>query len=94
MNSTKLMLLLVGSMTASSALYAAQTFIFEKLDTDHNGAISMSEAEVRPDLTKNFSEIDKNGNGTLSVDEYSRYMNAGAPPEDVEIPEPGAAPVQ
>ncbi len=67
--------------------------IFEDIDTDHNGAISRDEAKVRMDLASNFDEIDKNGNGSLSVDEYTDYHNKGRlVPEEVEIPEPGAAP--
>lgn len=93
MKSKQLILFLLCGVAASSALHAAQIYIFEEIDSDHNGAISTSEAAIRTDLVENFTEIDSNGDGTLSVDEYSRYMNEGSPPEDVEIPEPGAAPV-
>jgi Ca2+-binding EF-hand superfamily protein len=85
--------LLLFGMTASSTLIAQEPYIFEELDGDHNGAISMQEAKARAELVTNFSVIDRDGDGTLSVDEYSSYMNKGLPPEDMEIPEPGAAPV-
>jgi hypothetical protein len=86
------MIVLIG-ISASSTLIAREMYVFEEIDGNKNGSISMSEAKVRADLLNNFSEIDSDGNGSLSVDEYSTYMNKGVPPEDVEIPEPGAAPV-
>jgi len=88
-------LTLVLGVTASPILYAEQVYIFEQIDKDHNGAISMEEAMIREDLTKDFAMIDSDGSGSLSVDEYSSYMNKGRlAPEDYEIPEPGAAPVR
>ncbi len=93
MNHKPLMLLLLTGVATSTMLNAAQIYIFEELDSNRNGAISMDEAKVRADLVENFTEIDSDGDNTLSVDEYSNYMNKGVPPEDVEIPEPGAAPV-
>lgn len=93
MNHKPLMLLLLIGVATSTMLNAAQIYIFEELDSNRNGAISMDEAKVRADLVENFTEIDSDGDNTLSVDEYSNYMNKGVPPEDVEIPEPGAAPV-
>lgn len=93
MKITKHLLLLLFGMGLAPILHAEQTYIFEDLDSNSNGAISMSEAKARPDLEKNFKKIDTNGDNSISVDEYSRYMNEGSPPEDVEIPEPGAAPV-
>jgi Ca2+-binding EF-hand superfamily protein len=86
--------LLLG-LTAASTLYAQEPYIFDDLDRNHNGDISMDEAKVRPDLVKNFATIDSNGNGTLSVDEYTAYANKGQLiPDEVEIPELGAAPVR
>ena len=88
-----LTLLLLFGMSASSTINAQEPYIFEEIDSDRNGAISRSEATARAELVVNFGQIDSDGDGTLSVDEYSAYMNEGVPPEDVEIPEPGAAPV-
>lgn len=93
MKSHHAVLLLLCGIGTATAIHAEQTYIFEDIDRNHNGAISMGEAKVRGDLVKNFKEIDTNGDNALSVDEYSAYMNEGSPPEDVEIPEPGAAPV-
>lgn len=86
-------LILLLGMAASSTLIAEEPYIFEHIDSDHNGAISLQEAGARAELVTNFSEIDSDHDGSLSVDEYSTYMNKGLPPEDMEIPEPGAAPV-
>jgi Ca2+-binding EF-hand superfamily protein len=87
--------LLLTLSAAATALYAQMPYIFEEIDVNHDGAISMSEAAVRTDLHADFAKADSNGNGSLSVDEYSAYMNKGQmAPEDVEIPEPGAAPVK
>jgi len=85
---------LLGLMAAGSCYAQMEPMLFEDLDTNHNGAISMDEAKVRADLTKDFKMIDKNGNGSISVDEYTAYENKGKMvPEEVEVPEPGAAPV-
>lgn len=86
--------LLLG-LTAASTLCAQEPYIFDDLDRNHNGDISMDEAKIRPDLVENFTAIDSNGNGTLSVDEYTAYANKGQLIYDeVEIRELGAAPVR
>lgn len=97
MNLKRSIPILLLSLFVFNAAYAQEEepVVFEDIDTDHNGAISRDEAKVRMDLSSNFGEIDKNGNGSLSVDEYTAYHNKGRMvPEEVEIPEPGAAPVR
>ena len=86
--------LLAAGLATSAVVNASQVYIFEQIDSNHNGAISREEATIRADLIENFTQLDSNGDNSLSVDEYSDYMNKGVPPEDVEIPEPGAAPVR
>lgn len=87
-------LIFLFGLTAATTLHAQEPYLFEDLDGDHNGEISMDEAKVRQDLVNNFARIDSDNDGTLSVDEYSAYSNEGRlVPEDAEIPEPGAAPV-
>jgi hypothetical protein len=94
-SNTSPFILLFALFAANAAIAADEPVIFEDIDSDHNGAISREEAKVRMDLTTNFDEIDKNGNGSLSVDEYSTFHNMGRMvPEEVEIPEPGAAPLR
>ncbi|MCW8829672.1 MAG: EF-hand domain-containing protein [Gammaproteobacteria bacterium] len=86
-------IMLLSGFFAAGAVFA-QSMLFEDLDSDHNGAISMKEAKAHAGLGSNFHEADSDGNGSLSVDEYTAHMNRGKlAPEDMEIPEPGAAPV-
>lgn len=90
--------LVLGLMVAGGSHAAShgetEHMLFEDLDSDHNGAISMKEAQVRKDLSADFKAIDSNGNGSISVDEYTAYENKGRlVPEEVEVPEPGAAPM-
>lgn len=88
-------LILLLGLSSASILHAQEPYIFEDIDSNHNGEISMDEAKVRPDLLKDFARSDSNGNGSLSIDEYTAYANKGQMIQDeVEIPELGAAPVR
>ena len=81
--------------SSATAIAADRPVIFEDLDTNADGCISKQEAKVRPDLVKHFVEIDKDKSGTLCVDEYTAYENKGKlAPDEVEVPEVGAAPVK
>jgi hypothetical protein len=83
---------LLAAMVAGSAS-AQETVLFEDIDSNHNGSISMDEAKASG-LAENFAKIDSNSDNGISVDEYTAYMNEGRlVPEEVEVPEPGAAPV-
>ncbi|MEJ2406680.1 MAG: EF-hand domain-containing protein [Candidatus Thiodiazotropha sp.] len=85
---------LLGGVMLSVGALAQQAMMFEDLDTNHNGAISKSEAASSDEVGKHFDEADSNGDGGISVDEYTAYINKGRlVPEEVEVPEPGAAPV-
>lgn len=87
---------IITTMTfvSGSIAVAAAPVIFDDIDTDASGCISKQEAKVRKDLIKNFKSIDTDKNGTICVDEYTVYENKGEfVPDDVEIPEVGAAPV-
>lgn len=87
-------LMLLALFTLGSA-GAQEVMLFEDLDVNHNGAISMNEAGAEQALHEDFDMIDSNGDGSLSVDEYTAYHNKGQLiMEEVEVPEPGAAPVQ
>ena len=86
--------LLAGLVLTGNAFAQMEPSLFEEIDTDHNGAISMKEAKAREDLSKDFKMIDSNNDGSLSVDEYTAYANKDRmSPEEVEVPEPGAAPM-
>lgn len=91
---TSLVILLFGLFAFTGAYAQEGPLLFEEIDLNHDGEISLEEAGVRMDLANNFGKADKNGNGSLSVDEYSDFHNKGRlVPEVVEIPEPGSAPV-
>lgn len=91
-------IVLLSSLFSATSAYAAEggkPVIFDDIDTDADGCISKEEAKVRQDLIDNFASIDKDKGGTICVDEYTAYHNIGRmPPEEVEIPEVGAAPVK
>ena len=91
-------IVLLSSLFAATSAYAAtgeKPVIFDDIDADASGCISKDEAAVRQDLIDNYANIDTDKDGKLCVDEYSAYHNRGRmPPEEVEIPEVGAAPVK
>ena len=90
-------IVLLSSLFAATSAYAAEgekPVIFDDIDSDANGCISKDEAAVRKDLIDNYANIDTDKDGMLCVDEYTAYHNRGREiPEEVEIPEVGAAPV-
>ena len=67
---------------------------FEEMDRDANGYISAQEAKASSDINKNFKAIDSNGDGKINITEFQDHMGKGrmTPPEEMETPEPGAAP--
>ncbi len=60
------------------------TVSFTALDSDADGQISQEEAISDPNLEDQFANVDLDGNGSLSVQEYSVYAGgataAGQPP--------------
>lgn len=79
---------------SGNSIAASPPELFDDIDTDASGCISKDEANVREDLKTNFDKIDADKNGTICVDEYTAYENKGKyVPDEVEIPEVGAAPV-
>lgn len=67
---------------------------FEELDTDANGYISKVEASTNQGIAAHFKQIDSNTDGKITISEFASYMGKGrmTPPEEMETPEPGAAP--
>ncbi|MBT1449989.1 EF-hand domain-containing protein [Glaciecola sp. XM2] len=49
----------------------ASETLFNTLDVDQSGSISKTEANAHSDLTKIFSEVDANGDGEISYDEFT-----------------------
>ncbi|PIE25111.1 MAG: calcium-binding protein [Neptuniibacter caesariensis] len=48
--------------------------IFEQLDQNKDGKVSIEEAQVSPALVKSFDKIDSNRDGYLSKDEFSQLQ--------------------
>lgn len=78
-------LLIAGATTAlafGSAFAADKTAKkdtdpgFNKLDTNHDGSLSRTEAAKNPYLLKRFKQADRNGDGKLSRTEYLMTMTA------------------
>ena len=76
-------LLIAGATTAlafGSAFAADKTAKkdtdpgFNKLDTNHDGSLSRTEAAKNPYLVKRFKQADRNGDGKLSRTEYLTVM--------------------
>lgn len=91
----KILYLVSGSMFLLVTGCASKTpIVYDELDADSNGYITKDEAKVRRDLIKNWDQIDKDGDGKLTLTEYESYQGKGrlSPPEELAEPEPGAAP--
>jgi len=58
------------ALVSSSAAFAATDF--ETLDVNDDGAISQSEASVDATLMGQFKELDTDGNGELSEEEFAK----------------------
>ena len=85
-------LLFAGSQWVLAGEKKAVTF--DDLDTNHDGYISADEAKANPDLWKKFTQADKDSNGKLDVSEFSAFEERFVPADDMEEPEPGAAPTK
>jgi len=95
MNSKRLILTLISCLFISTAIQANDALLsFEEMDHDSNGYISVYESRVSEDITKNFNRIDSNSDKQINITEFQSYMGKGrvSPPEEMETPEPGAAP--
>ena len=89
------MLFITGFVAAcSQATKQEGMYTFEELDHNANGYISMSEAGTMPSISKQFKSIDTDADGNINITEFQAYMgrNRMTPPEEMEVPEPGAAP--
>lgn len=70
--------------------------LFERLDANHDGAVSQSEAESESTLIERWSEYDANGDQALDHEEFAAYdASRTADSEDVDVAEAeGGATVQ
>lgn len=55
---------------------------FSELDADENGSISISEAGEVPVLVQQFTQIDMDGDGGLSEEEYAIVVPPGTEDEE------------
>jgi hypothetical protein len=82
---------LLVCLGAQAADYPAT---FEDLDKNGDGSLSSDEVAARPDLAKNWAEIDANGDNKVTITEFSAFEGKATltPPEESEKPGIGAAP--
>jgi hypothetical protein len=75
-------LVVLGLSTAAFAQDAAPATDFASVDSDLNGSISLTEAQVAwPDLTEEaFTAADTDASGELSAEEYDALVAAAAAP--------------
>lgn len=78
----KIVLTTLFALGLSGAAMAQAATDFVAVDTDLNGGVSLTEAQVAwPDLTEDaFTAADTDGNGELSADEYDVLVAAAAAP--------------
>ncbi|MGO2076772.1 MAG: EF-hand domain-containing protein [Pseudoalteromonas sp.] len=60
------------ALVSSSAAFAAVDFA--SFDADGDGVISQSEAQVNQQLVQIFDDLDVDGNGELSKEEFSKVQ--------------------
>ena len=98
MNRNSLVLALLSIMAvygcAQSTKDNGPVLTFEELDGNKNGYITADEAKASNRIANAFKEIDSNGDGNVTITEFQVFMGKGrmTPPEEMETPEPGAAP--
>ncbi|MFC3123060.1 EF-hand domain-containing protein [Agaribacter flavus] len=59
-------------LTFSCVMCFASSDLFESLDIDDSGTISVTEASVHSVLNEMFTTLDENADGELSFEEFSK----------------------
>ncbi|MBH0058235.1 EF-hand domain-containing protein [Pseudoalteromonas sp. SWXJZ94C] len=60
------------ALASSSAAFAAVDF--DSFDTDGDGVINQTEAQVNTQLAKLFDDLDTDANGEISKEEFSKVQ--------------------
>jgi len=68
--------LMAGAVGASEMQGKEGKSDFDKLDTDRDGSLSAFEVQADMKLLERFTELDKNGDGKLSKEEFAAYKKA------------------
>lgn len=63
------------AVVSSDEFFEFATFAFRKMDTDRSATLSQGEVVVHLDA-ESFIVLDKNKDGSVSVDEFSQQMGA------------------
>lgn len=64
--------LLILTVSISTGVIANSEFT--QLDTNNDGAISLSESKANPSVMAQFKDLDTDNNGRLSKSEYSHFV--------------------
>jgi Ca2+-binding EF-hand superfamily protein len=65
-----------GAEHAAANSSVVQRDLWDRLDADHDGMVSATEASVDAGFDGGFARMDVDGNGTVSQDEYGTYAKA------------------
>ena len=60
------------SIAAPSAASSAEQLAFERADRNHDGQLSAAEVQSLPMIASRLRELDADGNGSLSREEFGR----------------------
>jgi Ca2+-binding EF-hand superfamily protein len=83
---TRYLGLTLGTLLAAGALAQAQSpapgqpaSVFDTIDADRNGSISIEEAKVSAVLTENFAAADTDGDNVLTRQEFDASFTTAQP---------------
>ena len=87
--SKKLLIIALAALTYS-VVAAADVFktadAFKTIDADRSGSISTDEATVLPGLTEQWTALDTDANGELSVEEFAKFQVPKVPEPAMNTP--------
>ena len=64
----------ISALSAAAIAAEGAAVPFTELDTNRDNALSAVEAVELPGIASQWSELDKDGDGQLSTDEYTAYQ--------------------